>query len=128
MSEPAGKLALREKLSYGFGDLASVLYWQTFMLYFTYFYTDVFLIPASVAASLFLISRIWDGINDPLMGILSDRYKDQMGSFSSLSPLALCTVCSCRCAYVYRSRFWRDRKTDMGVYYVQSDDDDVHGN
>jgi len=81
MSEPAGKLSLREKLSYGFGDLASVLYWQTFMLYFTYFYTDVFLIPASVAASLFLISRIWDGINDPLMGILSDRTKTRWGHF-----------------------------------------------
>ena len=32
----------REKVCYGFGDLASVLYWQTFMVYLTYFYTDVF--------------------------------------------------------------------------------------
>ena len=35
-----GKLKLREKLSYGFGDLASVLYWQTFMAYLLLFYTD----------------------------------------------------------------------------------------
>lgn len=81
MSEPAGKLSLREKISYGFGDLASVLYWQTFMLYFTYFYTDVFLIPASVAATMFLISRVWDGFNDTMMGIIADRTKSRWGHF-----------------------------------------------
>jgi len=75
------KLSFREKISYGFGDLASVLYWQTFMLYFTYFYTDVFLIPASAAATMFLVSRIWDGVNDPLMGILADRTNTRWGKF-----------------------------------------------
>jgi len=77
----SGKLSLREKLSYGFGDLASVLYWQTFMLYFTFFYTDVFLIPAAAAATMFLVSRIWDGVNDPLMGILADRTNTKYGKF-----------------------------------------------
>ncbi|MBN1398025.1 MAG: MFS transporter [Bacteroidetes bacterium] len=81
MAESAGKLSFREKFSYGFGDLASVLYWQTFMLYFTYFYTDVFLIPASVAATMFLVSRIWDGVNDPVMGIIADRTKTKWGHF-----------------------------------------------
>ncbi|MCB0746927.1 MAG: MFS transporter [Ignavibacteriae bacterium] len=76
-----GKLAFKEKFSYGFGDLASVLYWQTFMLYFTYFYTDVFIIPASVAATMFLVSRIFDGINDPLMGIIADRTETKWGHF-----------------------------------------------
>jgi len=82
MEKPMTKyLTLREKISYGFGDLASVLYWQTFMLYFTYFYTDVFLIPAGVAATMFLISRVWDGVNDPMMGIIADRTKTRWGKF-----------------------------------------------
>ena len=81
MSNTAHKLPFREKFAYGFGDLASVLYWQTFMLYFTYFYTDVFLIPASVAATMFLVSRIWDGINDPMMGIIADRTQTRWGKF-----------------------------------------------
>ena len=81
MNNNTQKLALKEKISYGFGDLASVLYWQTFMLYFTYFYTDVFLIPASVAATMFLLSRLWDGVNDPLMGMLADRTKTKWGKF-----------------------------------------------
>lgn len=81
MSSTIHKLPFKEKFAYGFGDLASVLYWQTFMLYFTYFYTDVFLIPASVAATMFLVSRIWDGVNDPMMGILADRTKTRWGKF-----------------------------------------------
>jgi glycoside/pentoside/hexuronide:cation symporter, GPH family len=81
MSDVVQKLPFREKFSYGFGDLASVLYWQTFMLYFTYFYTDVFLIPAGAAATMFLVSRIWDGINDPIMGIVADRTKTRWGHF-----------------------------------------------
>ncbi len=75
------KLAFKEKISYGFGDLASVLYWQTFMLYFTYFYTDVFLIPASAAATMFLFSRVWDGVNDPVMGMIADRTRTRWGKF-----------------------------------------------
>ena len=75
------KLSFKEKFSYGFGDLASVLYWQTFMLYFTYFYTDVFLIPAGAAATMFLVSRIWDGVNDPVMGMIADRTKTRWGHF-----------------------------------------------
>lgn len=81
MSEQIHKLAMKEKLGYGFGDLASVLYWQTFMLYFTYFYTDVFLIPASAAATMFLVSRIWDGVNDPVMGLIADRTSTRWGKF-----------------------------------------------
>lgn len=70
-----------EKLAYGFGDLASVLYWQTFMLYFTFFYTDVFGIAAATAAPMFLYSRIWDGINDPIMGMIADRTQTRWGKF-----------------------------------------------
>lgn len=81
MSNTVHKLPFKEKFAYGFGDLASVLYWQTFMLYFTYFYTDVFLIPASIAATMFLVSRIWDGVNDPMMGIIADRTQTKWGKF-----------------------------------------------
>jgi glycoside/pentoside/hexuronide:cation symporter, GPH family len=81
MEEPKQVLSFREKIAYGFGDLASVLYWQTFMLYFTFFYTDVFLLPASVAATMFLVVRLFDGVNDPLMGMIADRTNTRWGKF-----------------------------------------------
>ena len=81
MNELQQRLPFKEKFSYGFGDLASVLYWQTFMLYVTFFYTDVFLIPASVAATLLLVSRTLDGVIDPVMGMIADRTKTRWGHF-----------------------------------------------
>jgi Na+/melibiose symporter-like transporter len=81
MDNSVPTLKLKEKISYGFGDLASVLYWQTFMLYFTYFYTDVFLIPVAIAGFMFFISRTTDAVFDPVMGMIADRTKTRWGKF-----------------------------------------------
>ncbi|MEE9432347.1 MAG: MFS transporter, partial [Melioribacteraceae bacterium] len=67
------KISIKEKIGYGLGDTASNLFFQTFMMFLLYFYTDVFGISAAAAGTMFLVTRIWDSVNDPLMGILSDR-------------------------------------------------------
>ena len=59
------KISIREKIGYSLGDVASNLFFQTFLFYLMFFYTDVFGIPAAVAGTMFFVSRIWDTINDP---------------------------------------------------------------
>jgi GPH family glycoside/pentoside/hexuronide:cation symporter len=75
------KLRLTEKLSYGFGDLASVLYWQTFMVYLTYFYTDIFGLAAAAAGTMLGLSRSVDAFFDPVMGLVADRTQTRWGKF-----------------------------------------------
>ncbi len=75
------KLRLREKLCYGCGDLASVLYWQTFMVYLTFFYTEVFGIGALAAGTMLGLSRTVDAFFDPVMGMIADRTKTRWGKF-----------------------------------------------
>jgi len=75
------KIGLPEKLSYGLGDLASCLYWQTFMVYLTIFYTDVFGISALAAGTMIGISRMSDAFFDPIMGMLADRTRTRWGKF-----------------------------------------------
>lgn len=75
------KLPLREKLAYGCGDFASCLFWQTFMRYLPFFYTDVFGISAAALGTMLLASRIWDGVNDPIIGMLADRTETRWGKF-----------------------------------------------
>jgi GPH family glycoside/pentoside/hexuronide:cation symporter len=75
------KLRLREKLSYGCGDFASCLYWQTFMLYLTFYYTDIFGISALAAAALLGLSRSVDAFFDPIMGMIGDRTKTRWGKY-----------------------------------------------
>lgn len=75
------RLSMREKLAFGCGDFASVLFWQTFMRYLPFYYTDVFGISAGVLASLLFFSRMFDGINDPLIGVWADRTESRWGKF-----------------------------------------------
>lgn len=76
-----GKIAFREKLCFGFGDFASVLYWQTFMVFLPIFYTDVFGITAAAAGAVILFSRLLDGAVDPVVGMIADRTNTRWGRF-----------------------------------------------
>ncbi len=75
------RIPIKEKIGFGLGDTASNLFFQTFMLFLLYFYTDVFGIPAAVAGTMFLVTRIWDSVNDPLMGVIADRTNTKWGKF-----------------------------------------------
>ena len=74
-------LSVFEKIGYGLGDTASNLYWKVFEFFLMYFYTDVFGISAKSAGTMLLVTRIWDAINDPLVGYLADRTKTAWGRF-----------------------------------------------
>jgi len=75
------RLSVKEKIGYGLGDTASNLYFQMFINFLLFFYTDVFGIPAAVAGTLFMVSRFWDAVNDPMMGIIADRTNTRWGKF-----------------------------------------------
>lgn len=72
---------LTERVGYAFGDVASNLFFQTFMLFLMFFYTDVFGISAGVVGTMMLLTRIWDAVNDPIMGTIADRTKTRWGKF-----------------------------------------------
>jgi len=75
------KLSLKEKIGYGVGDTASCLYFQTFSMFLMYFYTDTFGISAAAVGTMFLVTRIWDTFNDPIMGMITDRTNSKYGKF-----------------------------------------------
>ena len=52
-----------------------------YLVYMLFFYTDVFGISAAVVGTMFLVSRIWDAVNDPLMAALADRTNSRWGKF-----------------------------------------------
>src|SRR5688572_23967436 len=81
MDETQDKLPLRETLAYGCGDFASVLYWQTFMKYLPFFYTDVFGLTAAALGSMLLFSRVLNGLSDPVIGVWADRTQTRFGKF-----------------------------------------------
>lgn len=75
------QLSFKEKFGYALGDTASNLFWMTFVFYGNIFYTDVFGITPAAMAMLFFATRIWDAINDPLVGMFADRTNTRWGKF-----------------------------------------------
>jgi len=75
------KVLFREKIGYAAGDFAFCLYWQMFSMFLLFFYTDIFGISAAAAGTMFLVTRLWDTANDPIMGIISDRTNTRWGKF-----------------------------------------------
>ena len=74
-------VTFREKVGYGFGDMASSMFWKIFGMYLLFFYTKVFGITPAAAGTMFLLTRIWDSLNDPVMGLLADRTRSRWGRY-----------------------------------------------
>ncbi|WP_289108984.1 MFS transporter [uncultured Alistipes sp.] len=74
-------MRLREKIGYGLGDTASSMLWKLFSVYLMFFYTDICGIDAWVVGVLFLVTRIWDSLLDPVVGLLCDRTSSRWGTF-----------------------------------------------
>ena len=53
--------------------------------FFTYFMTDIAMFPPAVVTVLLLLMKIWDGINDPIIGAIVDRHRFKSGE--KLRPL-----------------------------------------
>lgn len=69
------KLTLKEKVSYGLGDFGNGFMFDMGQIYLLKFYTDVFGIPAAVAGSIFLLTKIFDAFMDPIAGAFIDARK-----------------------------------------------------
>lgn len=93
------KLSLKEKISYGFGDLGNGMMFDLGQIYLLKFYTDILGISATYAGLVFLISKIFDAFVDTGVGSYVDARKNigPRGKFRPFIlfgtvPLAITTV------------------------------------
>ncbi|MBR5498966.1 MAG: MFS transporter [Bacteroidales bacterium] len=90
-------MKLTEKIGYGFGDMSSSMFWKLFSYFLPFFYSNVFGLSLADAGVLMLVTRIWDAVSDPMMGIIADRTKTRWGKYRPYLlffalPFALCGV------------------------------------
>jgi GPH family glycoside/pentoside/hexuronide:cation symporter len=80
------KLSLKEKISYGLGDFGNGFMFDMGQIYLLKFYTDVFGIPAAVAGSIFLLTKIFDAFMDPIAGAFIDarKFDPRTGKFKKI--------------------------------------------
>lgn len=72
-------VSLREKVCYGLGDSACNVVYGLCSTLLTFFYTDYVGISMATVGIIFLITRVFDGISDIIMGFITDRTKSKYG-------------------------------------------------
>ena len=65
---------VKDEIGYVFGDMAGSCVNLFVDAYFLIFCTNVLGISAGWMGTLFLVARLWDAINDPIMGSFPDRW------------------------------------------------------
>lgn len=66
---------------YGIGEVGAQMIWYMVSSYLMLFYTDVLTLSAGAIAMIMLVARIWDAVNDPMMGVIADRTHTRWGKF-----------------------------------------------
>ena len=73
------KLNFWTKLAYGAGDLGPAICANIQVFFLLYFFTNVAGLSASIAGSILMIGKISDAVNDPIIGVMSDRTVNPWG-------------------------------------------------
>ena len=68
-------------ICYGLGDLASQFIWTFVGSYLTIFYTDIVGFAPIIVSGIMLLVRVWDAINDPMMGSIAENTRSKFGRF-----------------------------------------------
>jgi glycoside/pentoside/hexuronide:cation symporter, GPH family len=66
-------------LGYATGDLGISIAYFALGFFFLYYLTDLVGIPPALAGTVVLVGKLWDGVNDPLIGVLADRTRSKRG-------------------------------------------------
>ena len=70
-----------EYIGYALGDTASNFFFQTFNIFLTYYYVDVWGIAPTVLLWLFPLVRAFGAFDDVIMGLIADRTNTRWGKF-----------------------------------------------
>lgn len=79
MSQKKSEIRFWERFSYGCGDLGCNIIYSAMSSFLLFYYTDYVHVSAGVIGTIMLLSRVFDGITDLIMGIIVDRTKSRFG-------------------------------------------------
>ncbi|MEJ2579315.1 MAG: MFS transporter [Kineosporiaceae bacterium] len=69
----------RVRIGYATGDFGISIAYFAFGFFFLFYLTDLVGLPPSVAGTVVLVGKLWDGVNDPLIGMVCDRTRSRHG-------------------------------------------------
>jgi GPH family glycoside/pentoside/hexuronide:cation symporter len=73
------KIPAKTKWFYGIGDIGNAVVNSAIQFFLMKFYTDGALIAPALAGNALLIGKVWDAVNDPIFGWITDKTKSKHG-------------------------------------------------
>ncbi len=97
-SQSVQRLSLGTKLAFGSGAIGESVYLGLFNTFITIFYNQAIGLSNTLIGTAIMLAMIGDAVSDPLVGIVSDRWRSQHGRrhpflFIAPIPLALSIYC-----------------------------------
>lgn len=75
------RLSWFRKIGYAAGDFGLNLFFTFSTLFLLYYYTDVLGLTATTAGLIIMVALVWEGLFDPLMGVLATRTRSRFGRY-----------------------------------------------
>ncbi len=108
------KIGIGEKIAYLMANIGNIPLMTLLGTFFLIFYTDVVGLDPGKLATLFLVSKVVDGISDPIMGFVLDKFKvTKMGKFRPMLIIGT-IVCSINYALLWFGAVW----SPVGKYAI----------
>lgn len=96
-STVSDKISTREKSAFTFGVFSQNIVFAFVSAYIMIFFTDYVEVSPAAVGTLMLVARLFDAINDPLMGIITEKTRTRWGKFRPYLflvalPLLVCLI------------------------------------
>ena len=73
--EDVRPFGIRDKIGYALGDLGCNLSFSLISAFMLDFYTQYIGIPGAIWSIIIIVTKVWDGVNDPIMGGIMDSVR-----------------------------------------------------
>ncbi len=119
-SKHPNKIGLRDGIGYALGDAGNLFVLTYISSYLKVFYTDILKIAENKIATLFLIARVWDAVNDPLWGnIVAKKRPNKDGKFRPYIKWFTLPLCfSAMLCYINFSSFTTNKTLILALAYI----------
>lgn len=104
----------RNKYTFGLGTIGRDMVYSMVSMYLIYYLTDIIELPTSTLwwiTVIVLCARIFDALNDPIMGVIVDNTKTRFGKFKPWIALGGFGI-----RHAYRIAFHGFRSSGGGIY------------
>lgn len=109
-----------ERFAYGCGDFGCNIIYTAMSAFLLFYYTDYAGVSAMAVGTIMMISRVFDGISDIIMGVIVDRTHSRFGKARPwIDPTYVYPICNIRHPDVFGSGFLViHTEAGLRIYYI----------